>query len=114
VERALAEVWQEQLGIERVGVEDNYFVLGGDSIRSIALVARARERGVGFSIKDLFAYPTVSDLASAIERGAVSGDLEVQQEIGPFALLTDQERARLSQRHDMEAVEDAYPLSMMQ
>ena len=60
LERALVEVWQEQLGIERVGVEESYFALGGDSIRSIALVAQARERGVDFSIKDLFAHPTVS------------------------------------------------------
>ena len=113
LESTLVEVWQEQLGIERIGIEDNYFALGGDSIRSIALVAQARERGVGFSIKDLFAYPTVSGLASAIERGEVRKDL-VAEEIEPFALLTQAEQERLSQRHNMEPVEDAYPLSMMQ
>ena len=113
LETTLVEVWQEQLGIERVGIEDNYFALGGDSIRSIALVAQARERGVGFSIKDLFAYPTVSGLASAIERGEVRKDL-VAAEIEPFALLTQAERERLSERHNIEPVEDAYPLSMMQ
>jgi amino acid adenylation domain-containing protein len=114
LERALVEVWQEQLGIGRVGVEDNYFALGGDSIRSIALVAKARERAVRFSIKDLFAHPTVSALASAIERGEVGKDGDIEREIEPFALLTEHERGQLSQRHDMEAVEDAYPLSMMQ
>ena len=113
LERALVEVWQEQLGIERVGVEENYFALGGDSIRSIALVAQARERGVDFSIKDLFAHPTVSALASALERGEVRGHVETE-EIEPFALLTPTEREQLGERHDMENVEDAYPLSMMQ
>jgi non-ribosomal peptide synthetase component F/aryl carrier-like protein len=114
LERTLAEVWQEQLGIERVGVEDNYFVLGGDSIRSIALVAQARERGVNVSIKDLFTCPTISSLASALERGEIGDHLEVDQEIEPFALLTQAEREQLGQRHDTAAVEDAYPLSMMQ
>ena len=113
LERTLVEVWQEQLGIERVGVEENYFALGGDSIRSIALVAQARERGVDFSIKDLFAHPTVSGLALAIERGEVRGHVQTE-EIEPFALLTPTEREQLGERHDMEAVEDAYPLSMMQ
>jgi aryl carrier-like protein len=114
LERTLVEVWQEQLEIERVGVEDNYFVLGGDSIRSIALVSEARKRGVNFAIKDLFAHPTVSGLASALERGDVRGGIDVAKEIEPFALLTDGEREQLGWRHDMETMEDAYPLSMMQ
>jgi len=114
LEKKLVEVWQEQLGIERVGSEDHYFALGGDSIRAISLVAQASKRGVYFSIKDLFAYPTVSALASAIERGAVRGDVNFDQEIEPFALLTQREREQLGERHDLEAIEDAYPLSMMQ
>ena len=113
LEKTLVEVWRVQLGIERVGIEDNYFALGGDSIRSISLVAQARQRGVEFSIRDLFAYPTVSGLASAIERGDVRSGV-IAEEIKPFALLTQAERERLSQQHDMEAVEDAYPLSMIQ
>ena len=114
LEKTLVEVWQEQLGVERVSVEDNYFTLGGDSIRSIALVAQSRQRGADFSIKDLFAHPTVSALASAIERGDVRRHLRVEEEIAPFTLLTQEERERLSRQHDMQAVEDAYPLSMMQ
>ena len=114
LEKILVEVWQEQLGIERIGVEDNYFASGGDSIRSIRLVAQARARGIDFSIRDLFAHPTISDLASAIERGDALGEAFVEQEIEPYALLTEQERQRLSQRLDMQVIEDAYPLSMMQ
>jgi amino acid adenylation domain-containing protein len=114
LERALVEIWQERLEIERVGVDDNYFALGGDSIRCVSLVAEAQKRGVHFLVKDLFAYPTVSGLASAIERGEVRGSVAVEEEIAPFALLTHLERERLSRRQDREAVEDAYPLSMMQ
>jgi amino acid adenylation domain-containing protein len=114
LERALVEIWQERLGIERVGVEDNYFALGGDSIRSVSLVAAAQKRAIHFLVKDLFAYPTVSGLASAIERGELRDSVAVEKEIAPFALLTHREQERLSRRPDWEAVEDAYPLSMMQ
>jgi len=97
LQRALVEIWQERLGIERVGVEDNYFALGGDSIRSVSLVAEAQKRGVHFSVKDVFAYPTVAGLASALERGEARGG-EVSEEIAPFALLRDSEREGL-RRH---------------
>jgi amino acid adenylation domain-containing protein len=115
LEKTLAELWQDRLGLERVGVNDNYFALGGDSIRSVSLVAEAQKRGLHFQVKDLFAYPTVSSLAAAIEHGDVHlGAVTEEEQIAPFALLTDAERERLSQRHDMRAMEDAYPLSMMQ
>jgi amino acid adenylation domain-containing protein len=114
LQRVLAEVWQERLGTERIGVEDNYFALGGDSIRSVSLVVEAQRRGLNFSVKDLFAHPTVSELASAMERGEVQGGVEAGEEITPFGLLTEREREQLKLRHDMESVEDAYPLSMMQ
>lgn len=59
VETALAEVWQEVLGHERVGALDNYFALGGDSIRSLQVLARARDRGLRFGVVDLMRHQTV-------------------------------------------------------
>ena len=46
VERALAQVWADVLGLERVGVQDNFFGLGGDSILSIQVVSQARRAGL--------------------------------------------------------------------
>src|SRR4249919_3206778 len=43
VEKLLAEVWREVLGLKQVGVHDNFFELGGDSISSIQIIRRARE-----------------------------------------------------------------------
>ncbi|TDD60724.1 amino acid adenylation domain-containing protein, partial [Actinomadura darangshiensis] len=63
-ERALAEVWQQVLGLERVGVEDNFFELGGDSILSLQIVARARAAGLRVEIADVFARQTVAALAA--------------------------------------------------
>ena len=63
-ERLLAEIWSAALEIERVGVNDDFFDLGGDSILQIVVVARAKERGLELTPRDLFEHPTVSELAA--------------------------------------------------
>ncbi|TQN27789.1 non-ribosomal peptide synthase protein (TIGR01720 family)/amino acid adenylation domain-containing protein [Haloactinospora alba] len=65
VERVLAEVFASVLGVSRVGVFDGFFALGGDSILSIQVVARARRAGVVVTSRDVFARPTVAELARA-------------------------------------------------
>ncbi|WP_260636943.1 non-ribosomal peptide synthase/polyketide synthase [Streptomyces angustmyceticus] len=62
-ETCLAGIWAEVLGVPRVGVEDNFFALGGDSILSIQIVSRARRAGLGLTSKDVFRHQTVAELA---------------------------------------------------
>ena len=69
VEQALCEIWQEVLKQERVGVRDNFFSLGGDSILSIRVVSLLKARGVVISIKDIFQYQTVEQLAARAQSG---------------------------------------------
>ena len=64
-EKALAGIWAEVLGVERVGVDDNYFTLGGDSILSIQIVSSARRAGIELTPRHLFVHQTVADLAAA-------------------------------------------------
>ncbi|WP_223778478.1 non-ribosomal peptide synthase/polyketide synthase [Streptomyces sp. 135] len=64
-ERVLTGIWAELLGVARVGVDDNFFMLGGDSILSIQVVSRARAAGLALSPRDLFRHPTVAELAAA-------------------------------------------------
>ncbi|MGW4596890.1 non-ribosomal peptide synthase/polyketide synthase [Streptomyces sp. NPDC004457] len=64
-ERVLAGIWADLLGLEQVGVDDNFFMLGGDSILSIQVVSRARAAGLTLSPRDLFRHPTVAELAAA-------------------------------------------------
>ncbi len=64
-ERLLAEIWQDLLGIDRVGVNDNFFSLGGDSVVGIQVVARAAAAGVRLTTKDAFARQTIAELAEA-------------------------------------------------
>ncbi|WP_226438577.1 non-ribosomal peptide synthetase, partial [Rhodococcus yananensis] len=69
-EQVIAEVVAEVLGLDRVGLDDSFFALGGDSIMSIQLVSRAKARGVVFTPRDVFEQKTVAALA----RIAATGD----------------------------------------
>ncbi|MGH9363611.1 MAG: phosphopantetheine-binding protein, partial [Thermoanaerobaculia bacterium] len=66
VERQLAEIFQAALGIEQVGVHDNFFDLGGDSIMGIQVVARATEAGLQLSPDQLFEHQTIAELAALV------------------------------------------------
>jgi amino acid adenylation domain-containing protein len=70
VEEALAEVWAEVLRLERVGIHDNFFALGGDSILAIQVVTRSRKRGVTFAPRQLFQHQTIAQLAAVVEDAA--------------------------------------------
>jgi amino acid adenylation domain-containing protein len=74
VEQALCEVWQEVLRRERVGVRDNFFSLGGDSILSIRVVSLLKGRGIVLGVKDIFQHQTIEQLAAK----ATSGDSDQQ------------------------------------
>ncbi|MFC7446985.1 amino acid adenylation domain-containing protein, partial [Rhodococcus daqingensis] len=65
-ERVLAELFAEVLGVERVGVTDSFFELGGDSIVSIQLVARAKAAGLRLRTRDVFEHRTVAALAQVV------------------------------------------------
>ncbi|MFD4183008.1 condensation domain-containing protein, partial [Rhodococcus sp. NPDC058514] len=70
LEAVLATLFAEVLGLDAVGVDDSFFALGGDSIMSIQLVARAKAAGVMLSPRDVFEHKTISRLATV----AVLGD----------------------------------------
>ena len=107
METQLAEVWAEVLGVERVGIDDNFFALGGDSIRSIQMRALAKNRGLKFSLAQLFTHQTVRVLAR--EAVFVDGKPAAKKQVEPFALVAEVDRAKLP-----AGLEDAYPLSALQ
>ncbi len=77
VEAALAALWAEALGVKRVGVNDDFFELGGDSLLVIRVVSKANKGGLGITTKMLFQNRTVADLAK------VAGTTHVLAEQGP-------------------------------
>ena len=82
IEEKLAEIWCDILKLEKIGIHDDFFSMGGDSIISIQLVSKARNSDIYFTPKDLFQNPTIAQLAlidlkgSVVEaeQGLVTGD----------------------------------------
>jgi amino acid adenylation domain-containing protein/non-ribosomal peptide synthase protein (TIGR01720 family) len=63
IEVKLCQCWEAVLGVAPVGIEDNFFALGGDSILCLQLVARAKEMGIKIAVEDIFEYQTIAELA---------------------------------------------------
>ncbi|SUD40757.1 amino acid adenylation domain-containing protein [Ectopseudomonas mendocina] len=70
LESQLASIWQELLGVERVGRDDNFFELGGDSILSLQIIARARRQGIELTPRQLFERQSIAELAQVATRSA--------------------------------------------
>lgn len=67
-EQLLATIWEEVLGVERVGITDNFFALGGHSLKAILVLSRIqKELSLKLELRDLFMLPTLADLYAEIE-----------------------------------------------
>jgi amino acid adenylation domain-containing protein/non-ribosomal peptide synthase protein (TIGR01720 family) len=107
IEEILADIWQQVLGINRVGRFDNYFVLGGDSIRSIRVCSLAQGLGLNLKLEQIFAHPVLSDLAALLAKTEVVESNNIDEK--PFALIASKDREKL-----LDWAEDAYPLAQLQ
>jgi amino acid adenylation domain-containing protein len=111
VERILAGVWAEVLGVQQVGIHDNFFEMGGDSIRSIQVVVRAARQGVSLTPKLLFQNQALGTLAAAA--GVTDARAGAGDEADAAAAGAHLEAVRRMPGSD-PGVEDAYPLTPMQ
>ncbi|MDB4970229.1 MAG: tycC2 [Myxococcales bacterium] len=107
-EELLAGVWREVLRLDRVGIHDNFFSLGGDSLLCLRVVSRARAVGITLTVQQLFQHQTIAALTharpTAIADAAAASALQL-----PFALIAEADRMRLP-----ADVVDAYPLATLQ
>ncbi len=105
-ESLFAQIWADSLGVSQVGVCDNFFDAGGDSIRAVRVVGALRHRGIDVSVQDVFRWQTIRELA---EHTAELPEAEEVAILGRAELLTPADRTLLS-----PAVEDAYPATQVQ
>jgi amino acid adenylation domain-containing protein len=104
-ESVLAEAWAEVMGVGEVGVHDDYYALGGDSILMLRVRAGVARRGFTVALADMVANPTIAALAPLLTPAAVDAPPD---RLEAFALVTEADRVRLS------GAEDAYPVTPMQ
>lgn len=123
LEQALAETWQQVLKLEQVGITDDFFALGGDSILMLEVLSRLGRRGIRSSVAQLYQYSRLEALAEALamstsqESENTSAALETSLpslpssgfSTAPFALVRPDDRAKLP-----PDLVDAYPLSQLQ
>ncbi|MDG4786446.1 amino acid adenylation domain-containing protein [Micromonospora sp. WMMD1102] len=108
-EERVAAVWREVLGLDRVGVTESFFDLGGHSIRAVALVGKLRAAGFEVAVRDVFQYRTVAELAEKLAGQPVAEQPAEAGPVAPFGLISGEDRAALP-----AGVVDAYPLSQVQ
>ncbi|MCX6584317.1 MAG: amino acid adenylation domain-containing protein, partial [Candidatus Aminicenantes bacterium] len=68
VENKLVEIWEKVLGRNNIGINENFFLVGGDSIKSIQVISRMSSAGYKLEMKDLFLYPVIADLAPRVKK----------------------------------------------
>lgn len=121
MEFTVQALWSQVLGVEKqyIGVNDNFFGLGGDSVGAMKLAAAARGKKIAMSVSDIFASPTLSAMA----RAAKYSDIEQQATLSvvPFGLIKDpiQLESILDEASgqcgvDKHAIQNCYPTSALQ
>jgi acyl transferase domain-containing protein len=103
-EQAIAELWQKSLGINRIGVEDNFFDLGGHSLLGAQLTVEMQQKfKVPVDIGLLFAYPTIATISGVLlEQQVNQSDEELlAQQLDQLEQMTDEEVQALLERTDL-------------
>jgi acyl carrier protein len=91
VEEQLAEIWEEVLGLERVGVHDDFFELGGHSLVAVRVMTRLnRQFGVELPLRVLFEDPTIEGLALAVTQIHAEAEIDIEQMLAQVEQMQDQ------------------------
>ncbi|MHC0429762.1 amino acid adenylation domain-containing protein [Streptomyces sp. O3] len=120
LEGYLCALWSETLDLPAVGIHDNFFALGGDSIQGFLISAKANREGIDLSATQVFATPTVAETAAFIEeqrrtRPAPTGSAEPESAEPEGFTLSDEDLAAVRESAlDPDGVEAVYPLTEMQ
>jgi amino acid adenylation domain-containing protein/non-ribosomal peptide synthase protein (TIGR01720 family) len=114
-EAVLTDIWTRVLRRDRVGVHDNFFALGGDSIMSLQVVARAAQAGWRLSPRLIFEHPTIAQLAS-VATAALDARADQEPLVGPVPLTPIQHwflsHRRRKPQHYNQAMRVAVPMAM--
>lgn len=68
IEKVMAEIWEELLDVEELGVSANFFELGGDSIKALQVCARLKQRGFETTVREMFEHQTLGELSARVRK----------------------------------------------
>jgi amino acid adenylation domain-containing protein/non-ribosomal peptide synthase protein (TIGR01720 family) len=112
LEKKICEIWQEVLGLERVGITDNFFRIGGDSILSIRLVSKIQSLGFDIGVRDIFNNKTIQNILLSLTKADPKSKIEYR----PFMLMTNESTNSILKKYNLqiENLQDIYPASYLQ
>ena len=84
VQTILCEIFEKALGIEKVGIEDNFFDLGGSSLTASKVAVMCLSKNISIVYADVFKYPTVRELASVVDDGAATENVQSNNEFSNY------------------------------
>ena len=102
-QRALLSIWRDVLAFDEIGIHDNYFEIGGDSISTIHILSRARNEGLDFQPQDIVDHPTVSALAAVIDNSRAQAPAEGE----PATAVNESSGSTAPGRYPLGAVQKA-------
>ncbi|MCK4762898.1 MAG: amino acid adenylation domain-containing protein, partial [Candidatus Aminicenantes bacterium] len=94
IEEMLVGIWENVLGIKKIGSKENFFMAGGDSIKAIQVSARMNSAGYKVDMRDIFQYPTIAGLAPHVEKTSRVAD---QSPVSGEVLLTPIQKKHLQE-----------------
>lgn len=80
IEETIASVWREVLCVDSIGRDDNFYSLGGDSIKAIPIVSRLKKMNIQIDVRDIFQYQTIRELSDYIKMMMSIGDSAAEKE----------------------------------
>ncbi|MCX7923870.1 MAG: amino acid adenylation domain-containing protein [Clostridia bacterium] len=124
-EEKFAEFWQEVLRVEKVGINDNFFDLGGDSIKAIQIIAKTNQLGMNIAVKDILKHKTIAGIFENLKsstkevlanQGEISGEVLVtpiqkwffQNEFGQQHYWNQTNMFMLNEDVDIKLLEDVF------
>jgi amino acid adenylation domain-containing protein len=108
IQKTLVAIWCNVLKIDKIGIYDNFFDLGGDSIRSLQVLYLSAEKGLTFTLPDIFQFQTIDELSKIIDKNNET-DPYISKDYQPFSLISEKDYQELP-----SGLDDAYPLSLLQ
>jgi amino acid adenylation domain-containing protein len=118
-EQKLAEIWSQYLGVDPIGIHDNFFVLGGHSLLATQLISQIREVfQVELPLRALFEAPTIATLGEKLQqvieagRGLLLPDIERVERVGPLPLSFAQQRLWFINQLEPNSAAYNLPLAM--
>ncbi|MBS0358349.1 MAG: AMP-binding protein, partial [Proteobacteria bacterium] len=112
LEKQISEIWSNILGIEKVGITDDFFRLGGDSILSIRIISKIRKLGIDANVNDLIKNKTIKNLLNTV----IHSNESIEKNYTSYSLIAEQTKqsilTKVVKRPD--EIADIYPASYLQ